>query len=114
MAQGEKYRRQRLASGTPAEEEMDAILRRNGVGFEREKVWLNGDRPQLTDFYIASVRLVIEVDGKYHDDRGQMRKDRERSMWLARKHKCHVVRFSNAEVINGQAERRVQEMLGLP
>jgi very-short-patch-repair endonuclease len=45
---------------------MAGILHRLGVKFEREKVFLNGDRLVLADFYIHSVKLVIELDGAGH------------------------------------------------
>jgi very-short-patch-repair endonuclease len=111
VAKAEECRRERLHDSTPAEEAMDAILRRLGVKFEREKIFLNGDRWVLVDFYVASVKLVIELDGQQH--RLQKQYDHGRSMWLARKHSIKTARFWNAAVMDGTAEKRVIEMLRL-
>lgn len=81
-AKAEEWRLKRLSNPTLAEEAFTAILIRLGVKFERERIWLNGDRWILTDFFIPSVSLVIELDGEGH--RLQKGYDHGRSMWLAR------------------------------
>jgi very-short-patch-repair endonuclease len=81
------------------------------VKFEREKIVLNGDRFVLLDLWLPKWNLVLELDGFGHLH--QKRYDHERSMWLARVHNMKIVRFFNAQVLNGQAEVRVREILGL-
>jgi very-short-patch-repair endonuclease len=111
MCQAEVCRQQRLRNPTAAEEAFAGILNRLGIKFEREKIILNGDRFVLLDFYIPSVKLVVELDGAQH--RGQKGYDMGRSMWLARVHGLHVVRFWNKAVMDGTAEARIRQMLGL-
>jgi len=65
----------------------------------------------LVDFYIASVKLALELDGQQH--RLQKQYDQGGPMWLARKHGIKTVRFWNAQVVTGQAKIRMMEMLGM-
>jgi very-short-patch-repair endonuclease len=108
--QAEVSRQARLANATEAEEMFAGILMRLGIAFEREKIFLNGDRWVLADFYISSVKLIIELDGHQHRDQKQY--DHGRSMWLAKTHGLKVVRFWNRSVLDGTAEQRINEMLG--
>ncbi len=49
----------------------------------------------VVDFYCAEARLIIEVDGPIHDDRGE--EDSVRQQFLEA-HGFKVLRFSNDEV----------------
>ena len=51
----------------------------------------------IVDFYCASARLVIELDGSQHYDPQGMTSDSERSAFLAA-HGLEVLRFSNREI----------------
>ena len=42
---------------------MAELLDQHHILYEIEKVFLNGDRHILADFFIPSAMLVIEVDG---------------------------------------------------
>ncbi len=55
--------------------------------------------PYIVDFYCASVRLVIEVDGPIHDE--QVEYDRERDAYLAA-HDLRILRFTNDAVFSDQ------------
>ena len=54
--------------------------------------------PYIADFYCQSHRLVVELDGRSHDDRGLA--DRERRNYLESVAGLHVVRFGNDDVLN--------------
>ena len=110
MCQAEVCRQKRLANATPAEEAMAEILTRLGVKFEREKIILNGDRWVLLDFLLPSVNIALELDGE--GLRLQKQYDLERSMWLARIG-FKVARFWNRAVLDGTAELRIMEMIGM-
>jgi very-short-patch-repair endonuclease len=112
-ANNEIRRHERLANPTLEEDVVSEILTRLGFEHEREKIWMNGGSAIFTDLYIPALRLVIEVDGNYHRDPKQQQCDHQRSMWLARRHKCHVVRIWNSEVASGKAEEGIKQMLGL-
>ena len=79
---------------TPAEKKLWARLRSSqldGLKFRRQ----HPIGRFVVDFYCASRRLVIEVDGDSHAE--QVEYDAARSEWLGG-HGYRVVRFSNREV----------------
>ncbi|QED39088.1 endonuclease domain-containing protein [Antarcticibacterium arcticum] len=53
----------------------------------------------IVDFYCHSLKLVIEVDGGYHESPAQKLKDKERSE-IIEFQDLTILRFSNEEVIN--------------
>jgi len=54
----------------------------------------------VVDFYCASKKLVIELDGEGHFlDEEALRKDKERDKFLAEKYSLKILRFSNYEVV---------------
>jgi len=61
----------------------------------------------IADFYCAEHRLVIEIDGKYHQS--QIGYDEYRTKWLI-DHGYQVIRFSNDEVIE-QVDQVVAKIL---
>lgn len=95
----------------PEEIAFSTILRNLGVAFEFRKIFQNDDSWVIVDFFVSSVQLVIELDGKQH--LFNKKYDAERSHWLADTYKVKIVRFFNAQVTNGQAELRIGEMLGV-
>lgn len=102
---------ERLSRPTEGENALAAILTRLAVGYEREKIVQNGDNFILLDFFLGKWKLVLEVDGSAHDSQRQY--DHERSIWLAKTKGWNVMRSSNREVFNGQAEQRLRVALGL-
>ncbi len=84
---------------TPAEKRLWKALRRNqfeGLHFRRQQP-LGG---YYADFFCASVRLVVELDGVVH--RGQEGYDRARDAWM-RSAGFVVVRYANEQVIENLA-----------
>lgn len=77
----------------PAELAMSKRLSDEGITFE-EQVPIG---PFVVDFLIPERRLVIEVDGGYHDSPEQKQKDANRSAFLG-KRGLRVVRIENADV----------------
>ena len=51
----------------------------------------------IVDFYIASHKLVIELDGSQHYEAGHREKDCVRDAYLQEKG-CTVLRYSNADI----------------
>ena len=72
--------------------------------------------PYIADFVCLSARLVVEVDGPYHDER--MAEDRRRTAWLE-SHGYRVLGFSDFEVeeeldgVLGVIEAALQDREGL-
>jgi len=69
--------------------------------------------PFFADFACPSHRLVIELDGDYHEKIPE--EDRQRQQFLQSKG-WHVIRFGNDDVLNDTeaAARSIAESLGLP
>ena len=86
-------------------------LRKNMTGAEK-KVWEKLKNNQLqgfkfrrqhpiqnfiVDFYCHKLKLVIEIDGKYHDSNNQQKLDKERTS-IIKFQKLKVLRITNEEV----------------
>jgi very-short-patch-repair endonuclease len=81
---------------TPAEQYLWQHLRAgrlNGLRFRRQQPL----GPYILDFYCASAKLVVEVDGPIHHT--QIDYDRERDSYLIA-HDLRVLRFTNDAVLN--------------
>ena len=94
---------------TPAEAELERILRELGAGalageFKRE--WPVGD--WVVDFYFPTIRLAIEVDGGYHRAQSRWRLDLAKTRDLEERG-ITVLRVINAEVF-GDRERLVARL----
>ncbi|HEV2146051.1 MAG TPA: endonuclease domain-containing protein [Longimicrobiaceae bacterium] len=82
---------------TPAETILWRALRRNqldGLHFRRQHALGRF----VLDFYCASLRLAVELDGEVHDDVDQAARDHARSAALAAI-SIRVIRFRNEEVL---------------
>ena len=80
---------------TPAEEKVWARVRARQLGlhFRRQHpIWRF-----IVDFYCASARLIVEVDGGIHTEPDQIEYDAARTEWLVRRG-FRVIRFTNREV----------------
>src|SRR6185312_15621891 len=53
----------------------------------------------VADFACVAAKLIIELDGRPHDDPEQQEHDRNRDAWL-RAHGWHVLRFPNEQIIS--------------
>ena len=81
---------------TPAENRLWQSLRAsqlNGFKFRRQ-VWLG---PFVADFFCASAKLIVEVDGDSHAS--QQAYDQRRTDWLAGEG-FRLVRVTNADVMH--------------
>jgi very-short-patch-repair endonuclease len=58
--------------------------------------------PYILDFYCASARLAIEVDGFAHDTAAGVRHDKRREAWLAERG-VQVLRVSARDVLRDEA-----------
>ena len=71
---------------SPLEERMIAFLDRHYIQYEFQKIfYITADdgwitRYYIADFYVPKVHLIIEVDGKFHDDQKQHDKNRTKTI----------------------------------
>jgi len=80
---------------TPSERKLWNALRMSRLGVRvRRQHPLS---PYVVDFFVPSVRLVIEVDGPYH--LAQREADAHRDRELVRLHGVRILRVSDAQVM---------------
>ena len=90
-----KYNRQ---NPTPAEEKLWEELRNRklaGFKFRRQ----HAIEAYIPDFVCLEKKLVVEVDGGYHDEDEQRKMDEARTVIL-RRNNYQIKRFTNEEVLN--------------
>jgi very-short-patch-repair endonuclease len=102
---------EKRAELSPAQLAIGAFLARQGIRFEYETYWENGDYPIFSDIFIPSLKLTIECDGDFH--RQQRRADIARALYLARRYGIGTLRVWNRDCPNGKAEARLKQQLGL-
>jgi leucyl-tRNA synthetase len=81
---------------TEAEEVLWKELRNSKLGFKIRRQHYIGNF--IVDFVSLDKKLVIEIDGGYHNDIEQKERDEERTLILEQKHYFKVIRFTNQEV----------------
>lgn len=80
---------------TDAENLLWHYLRQEQLGVRFRRQHVIGD--YIVDFISLKQRLIIEIDGGYHNDIVQQQEDRIRQNWLESMG-CKVIRFTNEEV----------------
>ena len=76
-------------------------IRNNQLGIKFRRQHAIGD--YIVDFISIENHLIIEVDGKYHEEKQQQEEDIIRSEYLKAKG-YHILRFTNEEVLNNTEE----------
>jgi very-short-patch-repair endonuclease len=87
--------RQLRWSTSAPERDLWELLRRSQLGLRFRRQHPIG--PYVLDFYCASLRLCVEVDGPAHEETEQMEKDAIRDAWLL-KQRIRVLRFTAADI----------------
>ena len=72
-------------------------LKEKKIGYKFRRQHIVGE--YITDFINLKHKLIIEVDGKYHQEAEQVIKDAQRTQYLEQKGYT-VIRFTNEEVFN--------------
>lgn len=111
-AHAQEKRRERLANPTEAEQAfMEILLSANyedhqALSFEREAIFLNGDRFILVDFLARTAGgfTAFECDGGIHDR--QIKYDRGRDRWLLARWGIRTIRIKNETVLTRPEEVR--------
>jgi very-short-patch-repair endonuclease len=71
---------------SPLEEKMKGFLKKYNIPFEEQKIfYITADdgwiiRYYIADFYIPGKKIIIEVDGKFHDNQKQKDKCRTKNI----------------------------------
>jgi len=90
------FRRELLASTTKAESAVGRALSRLGLRFLPQYPITTPRKTYYADIYVPSLRLIIEVDGGYHETKDQKRLDDNRSANI-RKLDYHLCRIKNKD-----------------
>ena len=94
-----KFARERRRAMTRAETKLWWEVRDHKLGFSFRRQMPFG--PSYTaDFACPAAKLIVEVDGRTHDDEETAGRDAARQKWVEREG-WKVLRFSDAEVIGG-------------
>ena len=72
-------------------------LKEKKIGYKFRRQHIVGE--YITDFINLKHKLIIEVDGKYHQEAEQVIKDAQRTQYLEQKGYT-VIRFTNEEIFN--------------
>ena len=96
----DRWKKQRrldlLAKTTPAEKAAIANMKRLGLKVVCQLPIETGRRLFFADIAIPAMRLLVEIDGGYHNSTKQRRLDRNRSACLRRKG-WRVARLTNRD-----------------
>lgn len=95
------FARQLKANPTLAEQALWPCLANKQLGFRFRRQYIIDD--YIVDFVCLPQRLVVEIDGAYHDEEEQQKVDALRSERLNALG-FRVIRFSNEEVLNNIEE----------
>ena len=90
------YRNELLSKSTSAEKSVCRILDYLNIRYIRQYKIKTAQKTFYADIYIPALRLIIEVDGKYHNTQTQKRLDANRSACI-RKLGFHIYRIDNTK-----------------
>lgn len=82
---------------TEAERLLWHYLKEKKIGYKFRRQHIVGE--YITDFINLKHKLIIEIDGKYHQEVEQVKKDAQRTQYLEQKGYT-VIRFTNEEIFN--------------
>ena len=84
----------------------EKLRRRQVEGFKFRRQYGIGE--YIVDFYCSELKLVIEIDGEYHENKGVKEYDLERDKYLTSLG-FKVIRFTNDEVVD-ECEKVVEKI----
>lgn len=90
--------RENRKNPTEAEDLFWQEVRNSNLGYKIRRQHYIGSF--IADFVCLEKKLIIEVDGGYHDTKEQVELDELRTLELEQKHLYKVIRFNNEEVLN--------------
>ena len=85
---------------TQAEVVFWALAKSSGFGEKCRRQYIIGK--YIVDFFFRKSRLIVEIDGEYHQTEEQIMQDKSRQEWLEQQG-YEVIRFTNEEII-GQTD----------
>lgn len=81
---------------TEAESVFWDVVKSNGLGQKCRRQYIIGE--YIVDFFFRESKLIVEIDGEYHNNPEQKEMDRIRQDWLEHMG-YHLIRFNNEDVL---------------
>lgn len=92
-------RKKLVKTRTSEEQIFEHILNEAGIHYEIQKYIRVKKRMSFPDFFIPKGKILVEIDGEYHNEKKQKEWDEYKErQW--RKQRYKVVRFTNDEIYN--------------
>lgn len=89
-------RKKRLKeAATPSEIRIRGLLDELNLYYIEQKAFIAYDYYAIVDFYLHGIKLCIEIDGGYHDNPEQIKKDKRRDQYLTETRGFLVCRIKN-------------------
>ena len=95
----EEFREKLVKNPTEAELKFKAFLKMMKIEYDFQKIIYVGNTFYIVDFYFPKYNIIIEIDGGYHKDALQRKKDWSRTYTLQNMNK-KVFRIDNKDVDN--------------
>lgn len=95
-----KFRNELLDLETPGEVIFKSYLIKLKTRYEFQKIIYAGRSFYIVDFFLPKKMIVIEIDGRQHDEEENIVKDLDRTVDLKIVGIKEVYRFTNEEVFN--------------
>ncbi len=105
--------RENRKNPTEAEDALWQEVRNSNLGYKIRRQHYIGNF--IVDFVSLEKKLVIEIDGGYHETKEQIELDEQRTLELEQKHLFKVIRFTNEEVLSNikSVLSKIEEELSL-
>lgn len=85
-----------------------------GVDFIFQKAFIAKDYYCIVDFYIPKpYKIVIEIDGEYHNNNSQILKDKKRDDYLTRVRGFSVIRIKNQDVNSLETKMLIHKLFNI-
>lgn len=91
------YRKSLLAKRTLYEKIAEKALRDLGISYEPQKIFYYGSSFYIVDLYIKKYKLIIEIDGRHHEDEETIVKDAQRAANLRTLGIRNLLRINNRD-----------------
>ena len=90
-----KFRAELLSRQTPSELKFAKMLQEHEIAFIPQKGFTSQGMTCIVDFYLPKYKLCIELDGGYHFEQEQIKKDENRDYYLTKIRRFAVARIPN-------------------
>lgn len=105
-----EFQKELRENATEAEKIFYKYLEDHRVNFEFQKI-LCPDKCYIVDFFLVDYKVVVEIDGGYHDNEEQQQKDWQRSLEIYRKFGYKTFRLKNNQIFSGKFEEKLINFL---